>query len=54
MFFTSNVTCIIRIKETLFFEGVFLRKIGPELTSVPNFFYFIYGMPPQQGLISGT
>ena len=30
--------------------GVFLeQEIGPELTSVPIFLYFVCGMPPQHG-----
>ena len=31
-----------------------MRKIGPELTSVPIFLYFICGMLPQHGLMSGV
>ena len=31
-----------------------LRKIVPELTSVPIFLYFVCGTPPQHGLMSGT
>ena len=31
-----------------------MRKIGPELTSVPIFLYFVSGMPPQHGLMSGV
>ena len=31
-----------------------LRKIVPELTSVPISLYFVYGMPPQHGLMSGV
>ena len=30
-----------------------VRKMGPELTSVPIFLYFICGMVPQHGLMSG-
>ena len=30
------------------------RKIGPELTSVPIFLYFVCGNPPQNGLMSGA
>ena len=33
----------------LFIFYVLLRKIGPELTSVLVFLYFIFGMPPQHG-----
>ena len=29
-----------------------VRKIVPELTSVPIFLYFVCGMPPQHGLMS--
>lgn len=32
----------------------FLRKIGHEQTSVAIFLYFLRGMPPQQGLLSGV
>ena len=31
-----------------------VRKIGPELTSVTVFFYFVGGSPPQHGLMSGV
>ena len=31
-----------------------MRKTGPELTSVPMFLYFVCGMPPQHGLMSGA
>ena len=31
-----------------------VRKIGPELTSVPVPLYFVCGMLPQHGLISGV
>ena len=32
-----------------------LRKIGPELTSVPSFLHFLYvGHQPQHGLISSA
>ena len=31
-----------------------LRKMVPELTSVPILLYFVYGMPPQHGLMSGV
>ena len=31
---------------------VCVRKIGPELTSMPIFLYFVCGMLPQQGLMS--
>ena len=31
-----------------------LRKIVPELTSVPVFLYFVYGTPPQHGLMSSV
>ena len=30
-----------------FFFFFFVRKISPELTSVPVFLYFVCGMPPQ-------
>ena len=30
------------------------RKIDPELTSVPIFLYFVCGMPPRHGLMSGV
>ena len=33
---------------------VLVRKIGPELTSVPFFLYFICGTPPQHGLMRGV
>ena len=32
----------------------FVRKIGPELTSVPVFLYFVYRMLPQYGLMSSV
>ena len=31
-----------------------VRKIRPELTSVPIFFYFVCEMPPQHGWMSGV
>ena len=31
-----------------------MRKIGPELTSVPIFFYFVRGSLPWHGLMSGV
>ena len=31
-----------------------VRNIGPELTSVPIFLYFVWGMLPQHGLMSGV
>ena len=33
---------------------VCVRKIGPELTSVPIFLYCVCGTPPQHGLNSGS
>ena len=30
------------------------KKTGPELTSVPIFLYFVCGMLPQHGLVSGV
>ena len=33
---------------------VCVRKIGPELTSVAIFFYFVCQMPPQHGLMSSV
>ena len=49
----------VSVKAVNFFECslffLFLvRKIGPELTSVPIFLYFVCGMLPQQGLMSGA
>ena len=38
-------------RECFFF---FLRKIGPKVTSVPIFLYFICGMLPQRGLVIGV
>ena len=38
----------------LFFIFYLVRKIGRELTSVPVFFYFVCGTPPQHGLMSGV
>ena len=50
--FTSDQTDFI---TTFLFVVVFLvRKIVPELTSVPLFLYFVCGMPLQQGLMSGV
>ena len=37
---------------SMFFCLFLVRKIGPELTSVPIFLYFVYGSPPQPGLMS--
>ena len=31
-----------------------VKKIGPQLTSVPVFLYFVCGMPPRHGLMSGV
>ena len=43
---------------TLFLSFLFLffllKKIGPELTSVPVFLYVVCGMLPQHGLMSGV
>ena len=36
------------------FPSFLVRKIGPELTSVPIFPYFICGTPPHHGLMSGV
>ena len=38
----------------LFFSCFFflVRKIGPELTSMPIFLCFVCGMPPPHGLMS--
>ena len=47
----------LRPKLKDFFLSFFLflvRKIGLELTSVPIFQYFVCGMPPQHGLMSGV
>ena len=44
-------------KATMFFVWAFfflVRKICPEQISVPIFLYFICGMPPQHGLMSGV
>ena len=38
-------------KENFF---VCVRKIGPELTSVPILLYFVCGTPPLHGLMSGA
>ena len=41
--------------ESIFFFSFFLvRKIVPELTSVPTFLCFLCGMPPQHGMMSGV
>ena len=37
-----------------FLYFIFVRKTDPELTSVPIFLYFVYGMLPQCGLMSGV
>ena len=37
-----------------FFFAFLVRKIGPELTSVPIFLYFVCGMPPQHGLTNSV
>ena len=37
-----------------FLFSFLMGKIGPELTSMPIFLYFVYGMPPQHGLVSGV
>ena len=39
-------------KQMTLLSVVLLRKIGPELTCVPIFLYFVCGMPPQHGLVS--
>ena len=31
-----------------------VRKIGPELTSMPILLHFVYGVPPQHGLLSSV
>ena len=33
----------------LIFFPFFVRKIDPELTTMPIFLHFVYGMPPQHG-----
>uniref|UniRef100_A0A3Q2LPQ3 MOB kinase activator 3A n=1 Tax=Equus caballus TaxID=9796 RepID=A0A3Q2LPQ3_HORSE len=39
-----------RARNGLFFVFfILVRKIGPELTSVPVFLYFVCGLPPQHG-----
>ena len=47
---TNSALCVFFV----FVDFFFLRKIGPELTSVPIFLYFVCGMLPQHGLMSGT
>ena len=37
-----------------FFIFAFVRKSGPELTSVPIFLHFVCGMLPQHGLMSSA
>ena len=37
-----------------FFSFFLLRKIVPELTSVPMFLYCVCGLPPQHDLLSGV
>ena len=48
------ISCQCVFYSPLLFFFSFLRKIGPELTSVAIFLYFICGMLPQHGLISGA
>ena len=50
-----NSLNILKFKVNVFV--IFLgggRKIVPELTTVAIFLYFVYGMPPQHGLMSGV
>ena len=39
--------------QSLFFF-LLVKKIGPELTSVLIFLYFVCGMPPRHGLMIGV
>ena len=43
----------IRVKVAMCFSFL-VRKIVAGLTSVPIFLYFVYGTPPQRGLVSGV
>ena len=38
----------------LFWGGFFGEEDGPELASVPIILYFVYGTPPQRGLVSSV
>ena len=50
---TTNSSTNWTLKEIYLF--IFLvRKIVAELTSLPIFLYFVCGMPPQHGLMSGV
>ena len=42
------------LTSNLFYFIFLVRKIGPELTSMPIFLYFVHGMLPQHGLMSGV
>ena len=42
---TSDYQCNEMLHNILFFFVFFLRKTGPELTSMPIFLYFICGTP---------
>ena len=46
-YFISNHQHLHKLARVLFLFLV--RKIDRELTSVPVFLYFVYGMPPQRG-----
>ena len=39
---------------SILFIYLFVRKIVPELTSMPIFLYFVYEMLPQPGLMSSV
>ena len=56
-----NHSCPQNVSPSNMFIGFFtqyfcflMRKIVPELTSVPIFFYFVHGMLPQHGLMSSV
>ena len=40
---------ILGTTDTHIYKSFLLRKIHPELTSVPSFLYFVCGSPPQHG-----
>ena len=52
---TEDFNCLLHmIRKHNHFLILLARKIGPELTSVPIFLYFVCGSWPQHGLMSSA
>ena len=54
-YFSELVICFLTLLLKFIYLFIFLvRKIGPELTSVPVFLHFVCGLLPQHGLMRGV